>query len=69
MSQETFFLIETLCTVTWVLTWAFFRLQNVFFQNMSISIPLELQFNADQSFLENYGLKMYDFQDTGGQSP
>ena len=65
MSQETFFLIETLCTVTW----AFFRLQNVFFQTMSISIPLELQFNADQSFLENYGLKMYDFQDTGGQSP
>ena len=46
-----------------------FSAANVFFQTMSISIPLELQFNADQSFLENYGLKMYDLQDAGGQSP
>ena len=35
---------------------------------MSTYIPLERQFNADQSFHGNYGLKMYDFPVTGGQS-
>ena len=62
------FLTEALCTVTWVLTSAFFRLQNVFLQTMSTYISLEPQFNADQSFHGNYGLKMYGFQVTGGQS-
>ena len=62
------FLTEALCTVTWVLTSAFFRLQNVFLQTMSTYISLEPQFNADQSFHGNYGLKMYDFQVTEGQS-
>ena len=32
-------------------------------------MPLEPQFNADQSFIENYRLKMYGLRDTGGQSP
>ena len=62
------FLTEALYTVTWVLTSAFFRLQNVFLQTMSTYISLEPQFNADQSFHGNYGLKMYGFQVTGGQS-
>ena len=65
MSQETIFLTETLCTVAS----AFFWLQSILFQTRSIYIPLELQFNADQSFLRNYGLKMYGLRDTGGQSP
>ena len=63
------FLTETFCIVTWVLTSAFFWLQNVFFQTMSTFKPLEPQFNADQSFLGNYDLKMYGFQDIGGQIP
>ena len=37
--------------------------------NMSAYISLEPQFNADQSFLGNYGLNMYSFRDTVGQSP
>ena len=37
-------------------------------QTMSTYISLEPQFNADQSFHGNYGLKMYGFQVTGGQS-
>ena len=65
MSQETIFLTETLCTVTS----AFFWVQSVLFQTMSAYIPLELQFNADQTFLRNYGLKMYGLRDTGDQSP
>ena len=69
ISQETIFLTKTFCTVTWLLTPAFFRLQNVFFQTMSNYIPLELQFTADQSFFQNYDLKMHGFQDTEGQSP
>ena len=31
-------------------------------------IPLESQFNAEPSFLGNHGLKMFSFQDIGGQS-
>ena len=69
MSQRTIFLTETFCIVTWVLTSAFFWLQNVFFQTMSAFKPLEPQFNADQSFRGNYDLKMYGFQDIGGQIP
>ena len=34
-----------------------FLLQNVFLQTMSSYIPLKSLFNADQSFLGNYGLK------------
>ena len=52
-----------------MLTPVLFWLQNLFFQTMSIYIRLKPQFNADQSFLRNYGLKMYGFQNTGGQSP
>ena len=44
------------------------RLQNGFFQTMSTYLPLEPQFNADQSLLGNYGLKMYGFRDIEGQS-
>ena len=34
--------------------------------NISAYISLEHQFNADQSFLGNYGLNMYGFRDTVG---
>ena len=44
------------------------RLQNGFFQTMSTYLPLEPQFNADQSLLGNYGLKIYGFRDIEGQS-
>ena len=39
-----------------------------FVQNVSTYTSLEPEFNADQSFLWNHGLKMYCYRDTGGQS-
>ena len=47
----------------------FVGLQNVFFRTIITCIPLEPQFNADQSFIWNYRLKMYGLRDTGGQTP
>ena len=38
------------------------------FRNMSSYIKLESKSNADQSFLENYSIKMYGFQDSVSQS-
>ena len=65
MSRETIFLTETIFIVTWVLTSAFFWLQNFFFQTMSTYKLLEPQYNPVQGFLKNYGLKMHGFQETG----
>ena len=44
----------------------FFGCKRIFF--MSNFKLFEPQFNADQSFVGNYGLKMYGFWDTRGQS-
>ena len=43
------------------------KMMSSFFRgNISAYISLEPQFNADQSFLGNYGLNMYGFRDTVG---
>ena len=47
---------------------SFFRGIFWFFGHIFTYISLEMHFNAEQSFLGNHGLKMYGFQDTGGQS-
>ena len=44
-----------------------FWLNFFFFQNLSTYTSLEPQFNADQSFLWNHGLKMYCYRDMGGR--
>ena len=39
----------------------------VFFGHILTDTRLDLQFNAEQSFLGNHGLIIFDFQDTEGQ--
>ena len=43
-------------------------LRRIFFGHILTYIPLEPQFNTEQSFHGNHGLKMYGFRDIVGQS-
>ena len=51
-----------------MMTSLYFRGISLFFGLILVYIPLEPQFNAEQSSLGNHGLKMYSFRDTGDQS-
>ena len=66
-SKEKNFLTETRHMVTWVMTSAFFLVNFFFLKNISTYTLLEPQWNAEQSFQWNPGLKMYGNRDIGGK--